>query len=290
MEILGRMGADITDELGAALYNEDPAIRMAAVSLLSRNKNRATVLALGDALPYEPEIRIKKAIAESLGSIGDTAGIVILDRLLEDPDTGIRSAAIRSLGMIRDPAAVEPLSRQLGSDDDEVLYLAREALILQGTPACKHLAGLLPEGDHQLRTIVADILESLRCIPQDPERKACFLIGKERWYELETIGEPSLGPLRSTLTDTTTHARLGAVMAIGRIGGDEAAGLLITALNDDSPIVRKRAENALIAIGTPAASLLETARQSGRVRYPATAERILQKIRPDPDIGRQEEP
>jgi HEAT repeat protein len=215
--------------------------------------------------------------------MGDSHGVTPLVDLLNDRDITVRLAAIQSLGMVRGAGAIEPLIRQLGDEDDEILYTAGESLRMQGADARVPLVNALRVGDHHFRARVATILESIGGIPEDPVEKAYFLIGKERWYDLEAVGAPALQPLIETLSDRNIHVRLGAVNAISKIGGADAIRLLVTALNDDSPIVRKRAEKALVTIGQPAVGVLRNALGSGSVRFPDIARSTLRKIIPGSD-------
>ncbi len=278
MEVLLGMGERILDDIIAAFSDDSVNVRRAAATLAGNYPQGRSVLALGRALYSESDEDVRQLIAESLGRLGDGRGVKPLIDSLEDGSRPVRLAAIRSLGLIGDAMAAGPLIRELADEDYEIVYVTEEALGRIGPAARPALAKALRSGDHTLRSHVAEILEEMKSIPRDPAEKAWFLIGKERWYDLDEIGTPALAPLVEVLADRNVHVRIGAVTAISRIGGTGAIPPLVAALGDPSPIVRKRAENALVAIGSPAADVLREAIDRGSMRDPSVAERVLDRI------------
>jgi len=279
MNVLEQMGAYITDNLIEALQDESAPVRQVAIILLAKTGTARADLALGHALYAEPDPRLKKTIAEVLGTMGMSHGVKPLLDALSEPDLQVRLAAIRSLGILKDGEAAEQLVGQLGDkDNDEISYAAGESLRQLGNAARLPLIRALSRGDHFLRAKSAEILADIDCIPRDPTEQAYYLIARERWYDLEAIGTPALVPLAEILSDPHDHLRLGAVNAVIKIGGEASVPPLVVALNDPSPIVQKRAENALRALGTPAFEPLVNALFQGQIRTPAVAERIIQSI------------
>lgn len=289
LAILREMGDRILEDCIAAFGNESARVRLGAAILAGSLPQGRSVLTLGRALYSETSSEIRRRIAESLGRLGDERGVKPLIDVLGDRDTGVRTAAIRSLGVLRDERAAGPLIRELGESDDEVVFAAAEAFLQMGEIGRPELVRALRSGDHTLKSRIARILRDIQSIPRDPIEKAYFLIGLERWYDLETIGSTALQPLAESLNDPNIHIRLGAVNAIQKIGGDGAVPPLVTALNDASPIVRNRVERALITLGPVARAQLEQALREGVLRSPETARKILQKITPvTPEEGRED--
>ncbi|MFA5253037.1 MAG: HEAT repeat domain-containing protein [Methanoregula sp.] len=278
VRIFKALGRGIIDELERVLENDDVSIRKSAALILWKNPDPRSVQILGHALYAASDPATRQAIAESLGYLGDSRGAKALVDVLGDPSREVNLAAIRSLGMLGDELAIRPLIRQLNTGDEDIVLAAIEGLREIGEPARAELVNLLCKGDHRRKAIAANILEDLGCVPQDPVERAFFLIGQERWYDFEDIGEPALGPLIETLGDTNVHIRLGAVNAIAKVGGTRAIRSLIGALNDPSLIVRLRAAHSLVNIGAPVIEPIRSALDQREIHNPASALKILHKI------------
>jgi HEAT repeat protein len=290
VSLLEEMGSAILDDLAGALEKAAPPVRPYAAALLGKLADSRSVSVLGHALYTEPDAGTRQVIADALGHLGDPRAVKSLVDILGDPSTGVSLAAIRSLGQLRDERAIRPLIQQLNNDDEEIVCAAADALIRIGEPARAELVSLLCEGDHPRKAIAAGILEALHCIPRDPVEYAHFLIGKEEWYAFEAAGPAAIGPLAGLLGDHLLHIRIGAVVALSKIGGTGAIRPLITALNDPSPIVWQRAKNSLVCIGMPVLEPLEGALAQGEIRFPSVAEDILHRIRQSPVVPPDGEP
>ncbi|MCK9579788.1 MAG: HEAT repeat domain-containing protein [Methanoregula sp.] len=292
--ILEGMARSIAGELERALEHDEVLVRKSAAHILWKIPDPRSVQILGHGLYAASDPKTRQVIAQSLGLLGDRRGTKALIDVLGDPSRDVIIAAIRSLGMLGDELAIRPLIRQLKNSDEDIVLAATGGLRHIGEQARPDLVSVLCNGDHACKAIAAEILEDLNCVPLDPVERAYFLIGKERWYDFEEIGDPALGPLIGTLNDANVHIRLGAVTAIAKIGGAGAIRPLIAALNDPSPIVRHRAENSLVNIGTPIVEPLLTARDLGDIQFPSTARHILHKIEkiqqdPPPEIHSEPE-
>ena len=282
LRVLEMLGGSIAGELERALKHDDAHVRRSAAHALWKIADPRSVQILGHALYAAPDPKTREAIAESLGYLGDRRGAKALVDALSDSSSTVILAAIRSLVLLRDDLAIGPLARQLSHPDEEIVFAATNALRQLGEPARVELVNILCKGDHPQKVIAAGILEDLDCVPRDPVERAYFLIGKERWFDFEEIGEPALGPLFETLGDKNVYIRLGAIKAIAKIGGPRVIRPLILALNDPSLIVRLRAKNSLVNIGTAVVEPLEQALERGTVRLPSSALYILRKIREIP--------
>jgi len=278
IRVLDAMGGTAADELEQALEHDDTGVRNSAARILGKIHSTKSVPALGHALYAEPDPKTRVIIAESLGFLGDRRCAKALIDVLSDPSRDVVIAAIMSLGLLQSELAVQPLIRQLDKPDEDIVIAAADSIREIGEPARPALVALLRTGDHTRKAIAANILECLKLVPLDPVERAYFLIGKERWYDFEEIGEAALGPLAETLGDKNVHIRLGAVNALAKIGGTGTILPLITALNDPSPIVRLRAENALVNVGIPVVDPLGQALSRNEIRDPSGAMHILQRI------------
>lgn len=274
-EAMGDRGAE---DLEGALEHKEIFVRHAAAEVIGRLRLFRSVPALGHALYAESDPATRAAVAEALGIIGNPQSVKPLTDALVGSDRGTRIAAIRSLGMIRDPQSVEPLLSQLECRDEDIILAAADSIRQIGEPARPGLVALLRNGDQTRKAVAANILECLNLVPRDPVEHAYYLIGKERWYDFEEIGEAAIGPLIEAIHDKSAHIRLGAANALAKLGGTRVIAPLVITLNDTSPIVRLRAENALVNIGPPVIESLETALTNGSLQYPQIAMRILQRI------------
>ena len=282
VRVLEAMGGSIVEELERGLAHNDASVRIAAAAILGKIPDPRSVQILGHALYAAPDPDTRLAIAESLGYLGDRRGAKALADVLGDSSREVNLAAIRSLVMLHDDVAIQPLIRQLYNPDDDIALAADRAIRQIGEPARAELVNLLCKGDHPRKAIAADILEKLDCVPQDPVKRAYFLIGKERWYDFGEIGEKALGPLGEILGDSNVHIRLGALTAIAKIGGPAAIRPLILALNDPSSIVRNRAEKLLVNRGRTVIGPLMHALEHGEIHAPSVARQILRKCEQPP--------
>jgi HEAT repeat protein len=91
------------DELTAALDDDSSAVRRAAATILGWQRGasvtarsiEALVMSLGDE-----DVGVRVAAAESLGALGEDAGVMALIRAIADPSSVVRNAAWRSLAGI----------------------------------------------------------------------------------------------------------------------------------------------------------------------------------------------
>jgi HEAT repeat protein len=283
--LLGQMSGSIVPDLCDALTSESTTVRLAAAALLGRARDPRATMALAGALRQDPEAAVRKAAALALGNLGGAGAVLPLAVSLEDRDMAVRCAGIRALGQVRHRSVVPYLIRQLEDDDEEILWNTAEAIRQVQEDARGPLILALREGSHHGRAMAASVLESVGAVPEDPVDRACFLIAKERWYELDALGTAALVPLAELLTEPDTGLRLAAVSTVSRIGGEPALRHLAIALNDNSPLVRKRAGACLAAAGETAETVLRDALASGSLRFPAEVQALLERISPGTDTG-----
>lgn len=104
--------AQIVNEIGVSLTDDDSGVRSRAAQELGRTKSARAVGPLAAALRDESsEVRLRSA--KSLGMTGSLNAIAALTAALEDPVAAVRSAADRSLDRIRNPGAASHWSERI---------------------------------------------------------------------------------------------------------------------------------------------------------------------------------
>ena len=282
--MIADMRNTIQQELADTLQDrqQTQAARLTAAVNLGRITNRRSSKALGWAL-YDPEPEIRLVAAETLGFVGDSDSVEALIHVLDDTETEVRAMATRSLGRLKDSRATGPLITLLNSADIEISETAAEALRNIGSPARALLVKALTGGNREFRLRVAECLDALGGQPMDPGERACYLIARGDWYELEVMGEVALEPLSIALHDSDEEMRLGAVNALTKISGSKAAELLITVLDDRSGITSSRASRGLTGMGEVAREPLRLAMAESEGQKMRIIQRILERMGPEPE-------
>jgi len=277
LHVLVARGADGLTTLTALAEDPSPKVRAAALEALG-GSGAAAMGILAEALrDREPEVRV--AGADALGALGADAkrAIPTLRALLRDPDGRVRRAAAATLGKLRDEDAVPDLLRLFGSADASDRRAATLALASIGEKGASALAPFLAHPDATLRDLARSALASMGndAVPA----LAALLAGedanarREARGVLAKIGEPAVEALRGALHDKTGGVRLDAAWALGTMKARAAAAApdLILLLEDPDPLVVPQAAWALGRIGPaardalPALEKLLEARKHGAI-------------------------
>ncbi|MGB4143773.1 MAG: HEAT repeat domain-containing protein, partial [Candidatus Methanoculleus thermohydrogenotrophicum] len=92
--------------------------------------------------------------------------------------------------------------------------------------------------------------------------------------------EAAIPALTGALSDPSIEVRANAVRIIARIGGEESLPPLVgAALRDDAPMVRQRAERALVDMGEAAIPALTGAAAEALPETRERLQRIIDEIR-----------
>jgi HEAT repeat protein len=137
---LERFGANdqILDWLRTALSHSDARIRIAAVRELGAWKTLPRELA--SIVLTDPDIRVRKAAAETLRWYRDGPWLDTLLEGLAAPEAETREAAAQALGAISDPYAIDSLAHALKDDHERVRLATAESLVALSTEAARDLA------------------------------------------------------------------------------------------------------------------------------------------------------
>jgi HEAT repeat protein len=154
-----------------------------------------------------------------------------------------RAAAAELLGAAAYAPAVAELAGLLHDGDDEVRLVAARALGRAGAPGA---VGVLDEDatGRAAQALLAALAGQRPAAPPDVVARSLLL-----------LGAPATAALRTALTDPTPLVRLTAAEVLGRLGASAASrDLEDLVLRDGSDAVRARAATALGRIGAPSAA------------------------------------
>ncbi|KQC04968.1 MAG: hypothetical protein APR53_09170 [Methanoculleus sp. SDB] len=276
-ELLGEMREVAVDPLMNALRDDNTFVRTVAARNLGKIGNERSIDALIEAMNTERNYRVRAVIAEALGYMGNRSSIDPLIVALRDRDEEVQMAAAHSLGYIGDRRAIEPLIQALNDVDYRVRHVALEALRDPSGIPQDHLVNALKYGEKEFKQGVAEALDQLGWEAGNDTEYAYYLIGKDRWGELDRLGPAAIGPVTEALQDESIDVRLIAMKTMSRIGGAQVVAPLIETLGDSAPAVRMGAERVLIEIGEPAVAMLRAAAAMDEKRAPVI-DRIVTAI------------
>lgn len=229
---------------------------------------RAAIPALARALRSPvPEVRLEAAAA--LGRIGP-ASVPALTEALSDKTLEVRHAAAFALGEVGPDAqaAVPALVPMLNETNEPLRASVAYSLSRIGPPDLHALLEVLSHGDRDARDVAAKVLlqyhQSLRQalavfvkmgIGESPaaNQQALEALGTIREGDLLTVYVATRG-----LKDPSVPVRLSAVTALAQLGDQTqivtrlAVPRLIESLQDESPLIRANAAQALSRFGTNA--------------------------------------
>jgi len=179
---------------------------------------------------------------------------------VEDPQPEVRADAARQLGEIGDQRAVELLIGLLSDGNDEVESKATDALVKIGSPAIEPLIKTMEEGDWTSRpnaavalsqiedTRINDLLlQDLISPNPDIQESALVAIGDR------SISKDGVELLISALSDEDPQVRRAAAIVFGSIKVPTAVQPLVEAFisYEEDMICAQYAQMALINIGEP---------------------------------------
>jgi HEAT repeat protein len=277
--ILGKMRETAVEPLMDALNDEDRFIRIVAARNLGKIGNRRSIEGMIESLQREKDDEVRAVVAEALGYMGNKQAIEPLALAMRDRSETVQIAAARSLGYLGDPRAIEPLTQALSDVADRVRHAALEALKDPDNELTGHLIEALVHAEPKYKAGVADALDALGWEPENGMERTYYLIARDRWAEVERVGAEAIPTLADILADPSVELRLNAVRTIARIGGIDAVAPLVRALQDDQPVVRRRAEQALVEMGDVATDALTDAIADEESGVNETLERIIDEIR-----------
>ena len=203
----------------------------------------------------------RKQAIEQMGQFTDERIPPLLYKALTDQWVIVREAAIRTLLLFPSDATAAALVERLEKDDSvDIRRASVQALAVLGAPAA--VPALLKTG------------------LEHPQQRNGTM------EAIVKIGGPAVPQLVKVLAAADPGLRLDACVVLGRIGDQQAAKPLLTALKDPVPIVRAHAAEALGKIGlndtcAEVAALLEDSDAGVRLNAAAALAQIGdERVRP----------
>ncbi|MGD8867291.1 MAG: HEAT repeat domain-containing protein [Gemmatimonadales bacterium] len=199
-----------------------------ASTFLRPSNGRAKMQSLATQLVEEPNRRAKYFIAVRLAAFGDPAVDYFIP-LLDHEDHEVRINAADMLKTIPSRRAVPTLIAALNDSMADVRGRAAAALGVSGSMDC-----------------VAPLL----ALADDPES----WVRNAAMQSLAQLGSTELiEPAGQTLTGPHGWLRASTVEALGVLGSEDGLPLVLSALSDAEPAVRRSAVVAALKIGSPRA-------------------------------------
>lgn len=264
VEVIARRAAQGGQEasglLLAALEDPDEIVRIAAADQCGRLRLRGAQAPLLRWLELS-SAPVRVAAIRALSLLADRSALAQVTRMLSDRDRAVKLAAIDAVVALGGRDSVVSLLDRLGDEETEVRIAAARALGELGDPrAVLSLLGVLNDPTPEVREVVATALGRL-----GDERGMRPLVSalRDPHQETRVAAARALGAIGSAnaLTDLAPAALAtdsigdqaqrvelarAAVASIGRIGGDEAARLLVRVLrNGGAQEIARAAVDAL---------------------------------------------
>lgn len=239
-EALGKLRTDVAmDALRQAAESPSPGLRRTAVSAIGAigGKDAVGILLkrLRDEDPY-----VRDAAKQALDAL-KTPSPNILGKNLESSSPAVRLEAVQRLGKARDSAYVDALIARLGDSDNDVYQAAIDALAGYD-PA--EIAGAMKRAvahkDPRVRQGAVTVLGRTRTDDVAATPPSSFIGLLER-----TRTDDVAATLETATQDPSGTVRAEAVRALGNYKDSKAFELVLEAIRDDDPAVRRAAVEAL---------------------------------------------
>ncbi|MCO6437531.1 MAG: HEAT repeat domain-containing protein [Phycisphaerae bacterium] len=309
-----RFVSPLLDGLG----DDDADVRATSAKALGEIGDPRAAQALVERLLCERERIVLDCIFPALANLGAEAVLPWLTQAMESEDAQTRFAAAAALrrlfwehltvnqqaqvSILNDdyltaaelgPAALEPLREVIHHDTPRAARDAADALGQVGSPeAIALLEETVRDSSLPLETrrVAAWALKRYAWDGLSESTLACLAVINESWSDAVTVGDAAIAPLCEALNEGSTTARERAVMALVRIGTDQAIKTLCQAMLDaqQNVIIRCAAAKALGKMGATAAvdSLLNALDESVWCVREAAARALEMLQAPNPDLRR----
>jgi len=278
----------------AKIGEKDDLIK--AKELVLRNDSKSAIEL--EQMLDSPSEKVRSASAKTLGIIQAKESFHALIQSLNDSSWQVRMQAARSLGKLGDKRAVDPLIMFV-SDPAKGIEARATAILALGELKAKGATSLITEiledetQDFGLQIAAIRAISTIGDSNSEPLVKS-FLGSERREIRFNTIR--TLGKIGTVLSiddltkiirnDTEAdHLRTGALISIGRIGGDKASSILVEMLNHQDEYIGMYAAKGLsLTKNTEAVPSLLSFLQ--RVKDPYVKESVNKCIDLLSDFGR----
>ncbi|MGQ9705787.1 MAG: HEAT repeat domain-containing protein [bacterium] len=176
-------------------------------------------------------INDRREATMKLGDYKSEETVLVLIDALKDPDFTVKKLAIASLAKIGNPRAIEPLTELLSSDDKWIRREASSSLATFGEKAIPYLK---------------EVCESEKPWVREEALRALIQIASPDTMEI----------FKYMSQNTDPEVRILAIGGLAKLGKKDSIPTLVNLLREPEPTQRSAAEEALIAIGSPALEFL----------------------------------
>ncbi len=189
-----------------------------------------------------------------LGKLAVANAVPPLSAILRDryEDAAVRTAAAEALGNLHESEAIPALAAELSQDDESACPVLAEALVRFGDQATPELLRVLEMAGHPAARVWAARILGRTADATAVEPLIARLRDRHEMLRIatcEALGhltdKRALMPLTQImLRDPSPQVRAHAAGALSEIAGEQAAGVLVTALSDPDYATRLRAIEA----------------------------------------------
>ncbi len=231
--------------LTKALSDKSPAVCAAAIHALGLLRVKAVAPKIAQLLATSPSSQVRQNAAVALAYLADPAAIPTLISAISDSHQSVRYAAIKTLGSLHAQAAVPALINTLKSSNANIRETAAAALgQIQSPQASSALAGLTTNPNIQVREAAVIALGS-------------------------TGGKAAISPLLKALKDANFSVSLDAARSLSKLGNFKGKSVALKGLSQKDPFLRQEAVTILGMTGGKK-SLRAIEKLSKKEKDPAT--------------------
>ena len=223
----------------AALTNGDPDVRREAVIAWVRHRGQMIPEEL-EQLRSDTDPQIRALVLHALAVAAHPQAAEWLETALRDPDFAVQQAAVEALGTLASPEAIALLREHYDDWPDRLRAIAVDAFARVAAEE-ELVAGVRDEA-WRVRIAAAEALSAAS--PETARRL-----------------------VRELIADRVPQVRVAAIEALADWPLEEVGALLLTALESDMFLPRKRAAETLAALWPPAARFRPDASAEQRTQW-----------------------
>ena len=199
--------------------------------------------------------------AEALGKVGKPATPALIDGLANHENPVVRRACAKTMTLIADPTTIPTLVNSLLHDEDTVVQgSVVGAMAVMGEVAAPELIGIIGSSDYPdsskglatwgLSFVGASGKEHLyNSVNAEPKEVRSAVVGALTSVVQEDEDQKALDLILSALNDESAMVRSEAAAALGKLSNSDVVPRLSEVLQDENADVRKTAAMALMKIG-----------------------------------------
>ncbi|HEX8099084.1 MAG TPA: HEAT repeat domain-containing protein, partial [Actinomycetota bacterium] len=222
-------GSAVLPYLPPMLDDTSGPVRMAVLEVLTESGDPSAARFAQHLLESDSSAAVRATAMQLLARRGGTARMAAMAQALRDPDPDVRATAVETLPPALSGDVAELLLSAFMDEDDRVWR-----------PAITHLAEL-PERDLPL------LWSAIR--DTSDEKREELLAALER-YDPERLAHLALHNARTP----DAEGRALTIRVAARAGTNESTALVVSALDDPDPFVRRMAAGAMATLRSPLAA------------------------------------